>query len=390
MGNIFSDSENENFKQSIKDVINNIEEVSLDGQISIGKNRTIDKNKYVWLFYQSLIITSEKDRKNNIGFEKLIYKILDAEDTACTGVVDIHMDEKDNLWFITKTTQNYNDIEKPDGFTEEFIGFVDELIHRIDDDQQNIYDRPCSFTTLLCGVSTPDSGHQNIIILFNDKHTQKITVCVYDPIGIEGDPEARKISNKFIQYLVSQGKGRLVAGEPIQVNCITGLQYVANDSFGWCVMFAYFWLYCVLAISNKITGYITLKNISDVEKLIIEHFKIGVDDSNQDIIDYEGLMNKVINFAIYIMNEYMNEYMIKYEIDQNELQKTFEQILASDPDIIISYTNNKRKPNRSMTDSRKRHIKKTAEEEPTLARIGQHCDDKNDCLSWNCVENKCT
>ena len=371
-----------------KQINNNVGNVNYNTTFSIpGYGSNIPVMIYIIAVYNSIeTIKTQNKIKSLISFEEFIYGITNSN-TKCTGQIEISNTPMGD--YITNGQSNF--WVYSDGLpTSEFTLFVNEFINRVVNSE-------CPFTSL--GYSL--GFHMNILLAYYDKNKGKIYLSVYEPHGSEVEKSISDLSDKLPMYMKKASPDIFIITERSSLSCPIGTQAHAKDQYGYCVMFSYFWLYCLLIITNNKGTELTMNDINTIEPAIIDYFDKA-----------EDMMEMIVKFSIYIIDKYI-EYITTHLTPDERYE--FHKILATSVgnlSYVITHggilavlnqgINKVTNPIKSLAKDwfpskkdkkMKRHLKNVqekAEEISTRKLDNEDCKEDSECLSDICHENKCS
>jgi len=168
--------------------------------------------------------------------------------------------------------------------------------------------------------------HANVILVENIKDF--LIWNYYEPSGYENNIELKKIEHVG-ELCAKIANKKFIFNHKEGAQCPIGIQKLLNDyDPGYCLIFSYFWIWCVLNVIKRMTSYIPSNQwISYVEKCV----------ATQLLNDKAKVYKRVISFAHSLYESYPtdkksekinnSDYMQKYSIgidDYNERVLTTE------------------------------------------------------------------
>lgn len=260
-------------------------------------SKIINPEKALWLMYQTTekIIDYDENRLFKWGLPCHIYRLSDTDQDGCLGQFIYNVFD-DTVTYSAGTIP----IKRNRQYTDEFLIFVDKLYKDFNECK--------GFTSIAFAIeglpSEDEPSHQNLILMFREKMKSKIMLYIYDPHGTRGvtpySDIIRKIANKFPKYITDVRPTKFGIGYRSSItSCPVGLQLSTNDTIGFCVLFVYFWLFCVLLTTKNIDSTMCKPNIvKDVEKYIADEAKTP-----------ERLFKVILYFGILLNKDYLESYI---------------------------------------------------------------------------------
>jgi hypothetical protein len=238
----------------------------------------------------------------------------------------------------------------------------------------------CSFTSLYLIVDFYDhkkeemTGHAMNLIAFPKDN--KIILNIYDTNGvIARKSNPGKITTLLIKRMMEVAPDVFEVANRADISCKIGLQHASKDKEGYCVLFALFWLHCLLYITNRSRYGINDKNILLLETCLLEV-------SNNQLLD---LMK---SFAMVLVSSYVAE-------TKNQISPQVEELfqlkvkhnavlheLPHDYDVNIHY------PNTYVPTTDEGVVEENDETFDKL-RDGHSCNKNDQCYSYNCEKGVC-
>jgi hypothetical protein len=345
-----------------------------------GEKYIFSRWNYIYAFYQT--IDNFYDQKIYMpNFIELIYSMATGKyiNQLCTGIINIYGSEN----MSTESQNEFNYITDKYKFNE----FLKEFHNRITEED-------CKFTSLALSYHDQYGSHRNMLLIYRDDINENINVSLYEPHGYniswynQKDPSnmyqniENFVRNLILEYNSAFREYKIKRQDPI-THCNTqviksffkrdvldfvtkpnriGIQaYVNEMSYGYCVMYSYFWLYLVLHCYKQ-TG-LDFRYISNkIEECLIEMYtpeKLGM------IIS--AFAGKAINFYIEDLEKHPDKEYKKYFY--TSLENQFKS-------NIITRKIYRKKKKSKLTPQRKEH--------------GEDCEKHEDCGSNYCDKNfKC-
>jgi len=153
-----------------------------------------------------------------------------------------------------------------------------------------------SFELIFTNFNTVNkSGHATVLIM--EKQDDGWNFYSYDPNGY-ARMNYEVDTTDFLRLLAENLKNKFdekITIIPItEISCPTSIQKYTEDNIGFCLMFSFFWIYCILTIINdmkKNNAYIPLQSwIGLVDKILLEYEK-------------SYLYSVVVSFGIKLVND---------------------------------------------------------------------------------------
>jgi hypothetical protein len=257
-----------------------------DNKVEIADS-TIPRYAYIFNTFQTL----ESKNKLDIGLNNKCVHRLRLSFGKDTTVDDIKIDKKERvLWY----------------------KFLETFIKKI-----NNCDR---YTIFLLSLKEKLEGHRNILVIEHLK--DKINIVVYDPMGSDYsefnvDKVIRTIGDEL--ETITEKKVNIMKKE---ISCPIGLQKVSEDLIGYCVMFSYFWIYCVMHIISMIEKH--YKNTPELT-LWLDKVEIYIYDILKN--SNSSIFNTVVNFTDYYTKK-VNLYISRKEASQYDIFKILPKNIA--------------------------------------------------------------
>jgi len=139
--------------------------------------------------------------------------------------------------------------------------------------------------------SSGTDGHATVLIM--EKYDSGWNFYSYDPNGYDNINSDFKTSS-LIRELIKHLNKKITVIPITEISCPTSIQKYTDDNIGFCLMFSFFWIYCILTIINdmkKNNAYIPLQYwIGLVDKILI-----GCEKSY--------LYSVVVSFGIKLVND---------------------------------------------------------------------------------------
>jgi hypothetical protein len=232
--------------------------------------------------------------------EQVLYHITGTTD-LCTGTVNIDQNEDNIYKVLTKNNGKFNVPPRTHKDNEKSNKFLNEFISRT-------INSKCSFSSTGLGLYYEGMGHKNMLLAFKDTKKKKIVLSLYEPHGYGVKDNISAVSDTFLNYLYTSRPDLFKIAPRTSMSCYKGAQAYTGDPFGFCVMFSYFWLYCILKIAKKHP--ITFREIKYIEKSLIQHLKP------------DELFTIVLKFSVEYTKSCLN---ILYELENGKYRVPFEQ-----------------------------------------------------------------
>ena len=358
-------NEEENLKKRLKQIIKNLDEsvpsLNLINKFTIysdnnKKNIIINTEQYMWAFYQTLFTKYTY----SISPIEILYNMVGVNNSHCTGKVYFTYEYK------LKTDKSY--ITNSD--------FTTKLINRV---------RTCKslFTSVnVILIPKNSSAHANMLFTYYDKKREKIKISLYDPNGSGIDKDY--LSHKLLELIKNENPSLFEIIPRTDISCVEGMQTYTSDYTGFCVMFSFFWLYCILNISKNNSD-IKLEEIKYVEKLII------------GMLPPKILYNIVMKF----MTIFTHECFEKGNIGNMKVfNEHFFTTAVTQVDPMFIFNNKESQPSyfgKFMDFFKLNNIEKTmineqekkANETTIKRKNNENCIVNDDCFSDLCKNNKC-
>lgn len=320
-----------------------------------GKKYDLTPQQYIQLYYLSY--------KKYI-IRTIYYCVSGDLNTLCTGEITFLSDTYE---LRTKSSGIFYVRGESDGkITDVFKKFCLAYMKRI---------KGCktSVSTLFVKVCDYDDGdpycHSNIIISYYDVNAKALFLSVYEPHGVnplnEEDslPHYKKVDNLVSDITNVLNLSGIVKASIVPrtiVSCPIGSQAYTEDEMGYCLMFSYFWFYCIL---SRIVNREPQNKIMRLENELIT------------TLSPSQLMTIVTKFAVLITNESIR-LAPKFKLDHEEI---LSEVTERAKQHVIG------KKYKSPRTARKIAPVKSVDKK----RDGEECKEDSDCFSYICEQNKC-
>lgn len=223
-------------------------------------------------------------------------------------------------------------------------------------------------------LNAPDRAHENVFLFYAD-YSGQINAYVYDAHGSDSSASMQYMRNEvdlFILFLSNVFRKmdiKLMIQPRTALSCPRGLQRVSNEQFGFCVMFAYLWIYVVLNF---------------IENGIAPTF--AIEFAETCVLDFVSSPDKlfaiVLNFSIQMIDWYM-EYLSR----MNKQQRVVE-------DVLETFKADIRQGKVKIINKRPRSIRR--ERSPVLSDergarkgLGKPCKKHDECETDYCEKEFC-
>jgi len=308
----------------------------------------IPTSKYFQIFYQSLIKLSWAEKHPSLL--NIMYHMAGIK--SCTGEITIQTDEQ--VVLLSNRKFDFQDRKEMEKLAGRFI--------------RRGQSSACKTFGLSLKIMHSRGGHQNV--LFCSFEEGKTTLYLYEPHGAAPSDWSSSV-DEFVDHFA---RGiRANTGAPVRVvprdkiSLRFGLQ-ACHDPGGYCVIISYFWLYCILVLSEKQN----LEFIYGLEKTIF---------------DFQGefdLKKVFINFSIYLSN-YAIQFLKKFP-NYEEFQAEFLSRVAEYNSELRAAGEKYKVKKLPLKDT---ETVRTGEEEGGRKADGEECKMDEDCMSDQCVGGMC-
>jgi len=324
----------------------------------------LSPEEFFWILTQvvmnmSLQPLSMTGNKKHPTISQLIYSLV-GENKLCTGSLVFNTDKRElNL---KSGIISITDKEGMDMLSKKILQKKDT----------------CKNFVISFQLQGETGGHQNIIFL---DYGRRIKIYLFEPHGFSDNNMAVKsFLEEFKKSLERIEKRSVILIPKTQISCRIGIQTAMKDKMGFCVTVSFFWIYCLLTLAKDND----LSFITTLEKDIIE--KAG-----------NKLGKVIINFAAFF-SLYIFEFMKK--IGNYELFVTLFEIILQRNSYIKSRFIPKSSPEYFQLGTVPvgkdiYHLRKKGEYVPYIkprkekVNDGSECKYNSECLSENCVNNRC-
>ena len=329
-----------------------------------GLQNRLSVTEYIYAMYQALIHLTESNPEFQFGPASVILKMLGL-DSICTAVISLHFETTNGALLFARVGPKGS---KEYSMKGEMVEFTRALWNELDSS--------CMFAVFDLDLFFVDANeaHQNLLIIYRSDNVH-YHLGIYDP---HGTAVAHNIETKqiFLTQLCQQLRQLLpefqfTALEFDQVGCPVGLQSVTGEKIGYCVMFSYFWIYCVLRCLPLLKMYPAI-NFASIELAILEQSI----SPNEYLQKPNYLMNIVMNFAVAYCSFFLENN--REEITEALLRDTRKEIRREKFSIM-------------KLDETKRAMEGVNEykEEKSLLNDGSPCGVNEECQSQCCVQGRC-
>jgi len=153
---------------------------------------------------------------------------------------------------------------------------------------ENMLDTSSELIFTNFNVVNKTSGHATVLIM--EKQDNIWNFYYYDPNGSSNTDYSYQFLDMLLRY-----QNKKISIIPItKISCPISIQKYTEEKIGFCLMFSFFWIYCILNIINgmKKTGtYSPLRSwIGSVDKILLDYEK-------------SNLYNIVVSFGIKLVND---------------------------------------------------------------------------------------
>ena len=360
-------------------------------------------------------------------YNEASFAMAGALHTNCTGEIELEMDRKvindrKGKTFTKKTILFASTIKK------EFIDIDDEpqeMKKYFDDEFLKRYiECPSEFTSIVLGMQSPIGGHRNIILILTTD--TDIYLHAYEPHGsqpVKTYEDFKKMRDKALNYIKKLLKNkfpnkRVTIVPLIHVSRVEGFQTFSKDNQGFCGIISCLWLYILLKLMKVCTPeeqiYIHM-NMNIIEECVINKFPL--DTGNVQLDKYN--LDKIYSIIVYFGYDMLTSLLINIQDHQkfkNEFKEIFQifqtQMTQHLPFYKKIFYSNERRSTRSTNDYYYDWYNKLSEywfyngEQYVTKQDGVHqyirknlknrkedglpCEQHKECISDNCVNNKCT
>jgi hypothetical protein len=332
----------------------------------------------------------------------------------CTGKINIQRrinetGQKEYYFYINEEKRYINMDDQPLIKTH----FYDVFLKRYTDCRYR-------FTSIAINMNNKEenNGHQNILFILTTK--KSIYLNIYEPngsIATGHDKFFKDIREKLIDNIktillssdddkvyqrkrmpdgtITRIKRKDIIVAPFnQTSAIIGFQSYIKDNQGFCSLISAFWLYILLEVMQVSTNQEKLfifKNMKFIEKCVMHNY-------NQD---------KLYDIIIYFTNNVLSISLALAEMSHGQ---KFKDIFKKNIEKNLFFTLSERRALRLTTDSYHEFIDKLyqnfyyTDEQYVIKEDGDineyvkkdrkedglYCKQDKECISDNCINNKCT
>jgi len=321
-------------------------------------NYRLSPEKFFWCLTQVILVMSREPnhKKKYPTISQLIYSLV-GENKLCTGSLILDIDEQQLI--LKSGPISIKDEEKMDILARKIL------------EKKSI----CKNFAISLSLRVEEYGHHNSLFI---DYGKRIKLYLYEPHGIIYDRKTHyyKVIDKFLSSL-KEAFERIEKRSVIIVNqekfsCPNGIQAAMEDKIGFCITISFFWVYCLLTLAKDND----LNFINRLESDIIQRS----DDRLKDIVE---------NFAVFF-SLYVFEFMKKlgdYDLFENHFRKCIEE---NKEEMNIRFIpKNSQYTRKGENPYNLRERSDVVRKQKEKVNDGSECKYNSDCLSENCVNNRC-